>query len=103
MQRAPARRPAWLRPSSIAPSAPQVPEVPEGELLAEVRQVVRDVDDEHFLLAAVQRSSEATSDHLLVDIRAEGRTRDVDGVDLGHVEAFGEDVVVRQDPNALRL
>ena len=77
--------------------------MPECEFLPEVGEVVGHIDDEHALLAPIEWPTEPTTDHLLIDVRAEGRACNEHGVHLRDVEALGEDVVVREHPHSLGL
>ena len=47
------------------------------------REIVRDVDDQARLLTAVGRSAKPSTNHLLVEVRAVRRPRDVEGTDRG--------------------
>src|SRR4051812_43682351 len=77
---------------------PEVLEVVEGEPIAELVEVVLDVDDQHLVRTTVQSSSEPAPDHLLVHVRAESGSGDVDGTHGGCIESLRENGVVRDDP-----
>ena len=74
-------------------------ELGERKLLAVLRKVVLHIDDETLLLAAVQRPSKTTSDHLLIQIRAVRRPGNIDRPHGRSIEPLGEYAVIRQYPN----
>src|SRR5262245_27046535 len=79
---------------------PEVLEVTERELLAEVRHVVLDVDAEALVLAAILRTAQPSTDHLLIQVGAVRRPGDEDRPDCRRVEPLGQDRIVCEDSDS---
>src|SRR5262245_55462058 len=73
-------------------------ELIKGELVAMRDPVVPHVYDQATFLPTVQRTAEPAANHLLIDVRRECRTSDIDCVRRGSVEALCENSVVGQYP-----
>ena len=64
--------------------------------------IVGDVDDQTLLFSPVQGTTQSSTDHLLVQVRAERRPSDVDRSHCGRVETLREDSVVGKDTKPSR-
>src|SRR5687768_12813374 len=73
--------------------------MPECELLPKLCDVVLHVDDQAPFLAAIQRTSEAPTKHLLIKDRTENRPRNVQRPQSRSVKPGGEHVVIGEHAN----